>query len=244
MARYSRIRQLLSSLRWQGLSFQLFVFIVLPLAVLLMAISFGSLTLHGQAMRMLVGQRDQRAAQAAVAAISEQLNHRAAAIRGLALHAELAASTSPRYAQLLANYDFLLADFDGGLLLIAPDETALASSNAPDLWQSRPVAELLQQTSGREEATFSSAFTDSATGDLMMMVIARSPGGLAAVGAFSPATLARRSLGEGFSSTRQDFVTIVDNNSQVLYEAGTSPASEPDIAQHPGVEEALRGESG
>lgn len=149
MARPSRARRLLSSLRWQGFSFQLFVFIVLPLAVLLIAISFGSLALHGQAMRLLVGERDQRAAQAAVAAISEQLSHRAAAIRGLALHAESAHVTSTRYDEFIAGYDFLLPDFDGGLLLTTPDGTFLASPDTPDLWQARPVAELLQQTSGQ-----------------------------------------------------------------------------------------------
>lgn len=74
--------------------------------------------------------------------------------------------------------------------------------------------------------------------------MARSPGGLAAVGAFSPATLARRSLGEGLSSAGQDFIIIVDSNNQVLYKAGTPPAAEADIAQYPGVVQALRGESG
>ncbi len=78
----------------------------------------------------------------------------------------------------------------------------------------------------------------------MALVMARSPEGLIAVGAFSPASLARRSLGEEFSSSGQDFVVIVDSNNQVLYEAGRPPASEPGVAQHPGVVEALRGESG
>lgn len=240
----SRIRQLLSTLRWQGLTFQLFVFIVLPLATLLIAIPFGSLTLHGQAMRVLVGERDKRAAQAASVAIGEQLNHRAASVQSLALYAERATSASSNYAQLLTDYNFILPDFDGGLLLTAADGTFLASSNAPDRWQTWPVADLLRQITGQSEAIFSPAFIDSATGQPMVLVMAISPEGLIAIGAFSPATLAHRSLGEGLSSQGQDFIVLVDNKGQVLYEAGTPPLSESNIAQHPGVSEALRGESG
>src|SRR3989304_7521075 len=102
MAHPSKSRQRLSGLRLQGLTFQLFVFIVLPLAVLVVVIPFGSLTLHGQAMRVLVGERDERAARAAAAAITEQLSHRAAAIRGVALYATRATSSpSPSYAPIL-----------------------------------------------------------------------------------------------------------------------------------------------
>lgn len=240
----SRIRQLLSALRWQGLTFQLFVFIVLPLTVLLMAIPFGSLTLHGQAMRVLVGERDERAAQAASVAIAEQLKHRAASVQGLALYAERAISASSSSAQLLTDYEFLLADFDGGLLLSAADGTFLASTLAPNLWQARPVVEIQQQTPRPGAAVFSATFTDSTTAAPLILVMARSPNGLMAIGAFSPASLARRSLGENFSSSGQDFIVMVDNTGQVLYEAGTSPTSETDIAQHPGVQQALNGQSG
>jgi signal transduction histidine kinase len=218
------------------LTFQLFIFIVLPLAVLLMAIPLGSLTLHGQAMRMLVGERDERAARAASAAITEQLNHRAAAMRGLALYAGQA-SISPDYVQLLADYDFLLPDFDGGLLLSAADGTFLASSNAS-------VVELLRQTDGDAEAAFSPAFIDVTTGEPIVLVVAASPQGIVAIGAFSPAALASRALGEDFSSSEQGFVVIVDNRNQVLYKTGQTPVSESDLAQHPGVMEALGGESG
>ncbi len=243
MAPPSKIRQLLSGRRWQGLSLQLFVFIVLPLTLVLIAISFGSLTLHGQAMRMMVGERDQRAAQAAAATISEQLNHRAAAIQGLALYAERASAAGSGYAQLLADYEFLLPDFEGGLLLAAADGTFLAASNSPDSWQTRPVAELLRQITRSGEAIFSPSFRDSA-GEPWLLVAAGSPGDFIAAGAFSPANLARYSPGEEFSAAEQNFILLVDSQSQILYQAGLAPASEPELARHPGVQEALRGESG
>src|SRR3970040_2227742 len=94
------------SWRWRGLTLQLLLFVVLPLAALLVAIPLGSLTLHGQAMRVLVGERDQRAAQAAAAAISEQLTHRAAALQGLALYATRTTVTPAGYTQIFAGYGF------------------------------------------------------------------------------------------------------------------------------------------
>src|SRR3972149_2124227 len=75
-------------LPWRGLIWQLFVITILPLAVLTLVIAFGSLTVHQNAMRMLVGERDRRAVRTAAAALEEQLRHRQDAIRSLALLAE------------------------------------------------------------------------------------------------------------------------------------------------------------
>lgn len=247
MARPSKIRPSFSlqGIRWQGLTLQLFVFLVLPVTALLIIISFGSLTLHGHAMRMLVGERDPRAAQAAAAALTEQLNHRAAIIRTLALDLERASAASTDYRQVLTDHEFLLPDFDGGLLLMSADGTVLAASNDPNLWDDRPVAALRQQAQGQAEAQFSPAFINSETGEPMVLVLAVSPQGFVSIGAFSPSQPARRSLGEGLSAAGQEgFVALVDSHRLVLYQAGSLPASEADIAQHAGVSEALRGESG
>jgi hypothetical protein len=43
-------------LPWRGMIWQLFVITILPLAVLTLVIAFGSLTIHQNAMRMLVGE--------------------------------------------------------------------------------------------------------------------------------------------------------------------------------------------
>lgn len=233
------------SWRWRGLTLQLLLVVVLPLAALLVAIPLGSLALHEQAMRVLVGERDQRAVQAAAAAISEQLTHRAAALQGLALYAERAVAAAPDYAQVLSEYEFLLSAFDGGVLLAAGDGSVLATSNAPELWRNRPVAELLQETRQQPGTAFSRAFMEAASGEPTLLVLAQAPSGLNAVGAFSPAGLAGTLTGETASAAiGEAFVVIVDPQGLVLYEAGTPPPSEVELAQHPGVAEALRGQTG
>ncbi len=224
---------------WRGLTFQLFIFIILPLVALLVVISFGSLTLHSRAMRGLVAERDERAARAAAATFAEQLNHRAASLRGLALHA----TDKPN---ALADYEFLLPDFEGGLALFTAEGALIASSNnSLELWQARPVAELLARSAGQAETQFSNAFADSAGGELTMMVAATAPDGPTAVGVFSPNGLARRVLADTFPAGDQTRAFIVDAEGRVLYQSGIA-ASESDTLRgnHPGVAEALRGESG
>ena len=228
---------------------QLFLFIVLPLTALLVAIPLGSLTLHARAMRDLVGERDSRAARAAADSITEQLNHRAAAIRGLALR--VAAPTSPDL--ILADYDFLLPDFEGGLALFAADGTLLAASNAPEAWRDRPIAELLTHVAGQAEPQFSAAFKDPASGNVAILVASAQQGGPSAtlragpvaVGAFFPASLGRRALAGIVRSASSDQINawIVDDQNHLLYQTGT-PRPETDLTQHAGVADALRGESG
>ena len=238
MPRAPRIQPQPPSLRWRGLTLQLFLFIVLPLTALLVVIAFGSLTLHARAMRSLVGERDERAARSAADALTEQLHHLAIAIRGLGLHAAEAAS--PEHA--LANHDFLLRDFEGGLALFASDGTLLAASNSPEAWRNRPVAELLTRAAGQTEPQFSPAFSDSASGQWAILVADVEHNPIAA-GVFFPGSLGRRSLGGMVASGEQISAWIVDRRNQLLYQTGV-PRAESDLTQHPGVGNALRGETG
>src|SRR5512136_2011697 len=110
------------SLRWRGLPLQLFGITVLPLTVLLLVITFGGLALHQNSMRVLVGERDERATRLAANVFSEQLDRRSTAVRNLALRA--ADGIAP--AAILNTSDFLLPDFDGGLAFFSPDGVQLA----------------------------------------------------------------------------------------------------------------------
>lgn len=231
-------------LRWRGLTLQLFLFVILPLSVLLIVIPLGSLALHGNAMRELVSERDERAVRAASATIAEQLNHRTIAIRGLALHAT---SLDPDdYAHAVADYAFLLSDFEGGLALFTPDGTWLAASNSSSVWEARPVTDPLRVTSltRQTEAQFSTAFADTGSDEVMLLMAVAAPdASVIAVGAFSPASLVSRALGEVSPMEGLPFALVVDADGQVLYQSG-QPPTEGQPAQHPGVAEALRGESG
>ncbi len=230
--------------RWRSFPLQLFVFIVLPLTILLLIVAFGGLSLHQQAMRSMVGERDQRATRAAAAAISEQLNYRMAAVRNLMLRATKA--ETPKHA--LNDVSFMLSYFDGGLAIFDQDGALLASTNAASIWEARAAYERLSANNQTwdltNEAPFLPLFTDPASNTDLLLVVAAQPGGLTAVGAFSSAQLVHEALADIFSPDDQAVAFVIDGNGRVLYQIGNLPLSENDISQHPGVTSALRGESG
>jgi len=233
-----------SSTRWRGLPLRVLLFIVLPLAALTTLVPLGSLTLHAQAMRSLVADRDQRAAAGAAVALSAELDHLGDAVRGVAL----TASASQTPAALLSNYNFLLADFEGGVALYSPIGQLFSSSGAPTVWQGRPVADLLARASAGGAAVFSPAFQDPSTGQYAVLVAAAGPAdgsgpSLRAVAAFYPASLAQRALSGQVTSSGALSAWVVDAQGQLLYQSG-QPQPEGDLRQHAGVAQALGGESG
>jgi signal transduction histidine kinase len=230
--------------RWRGFPLQLFAFIILPLTVLLVGIAFGSLALHQRAMRTLVGDRDERATRAAATAITEQLNHRAAVVHSLALQA--AATGDPEHT--LADATSFLPDFDGGLAFFNADGALLTATNDLDVWEGRQVALRLAEANPTynlgNEVQFVSTFTDANNDEEIMLVATTMPDGFMIVGAFSPADMARRVLADIFSASDKAAAFLVDSEGRILYQLGAEPHSNMEMVQYPGVEEALRGESG
>jgi signal transduction histidine kinase len=218
---------------------QLFLFVVLPVTAVLVAVAVGSLTLHARAMRQLVGERDSRAARAAADSIAEQLNHREAAIRSIALHAAASASLD----EVLPEYEYLLPDFEGGLALYSADGALLAASNPVEFWRGRPTSELSARVASQGEPPFSAAFHEPGTDGYVQLVAAAAPDGPVAVGAFMPATLGQRALAGIVAEGDQISAWIVDQQHQLLYQVG-SPQAESDLTQHVGVASALQNASG
>ena len=233
-------------LPWRGLIWQLFVITILPLAILTVVIAFGSLTVHQKAMRMLVGERDERAVRTAAAALEEQLKHRQDAIRSLSLLAE---NASPgELPKILTTSEYLLDDFDAGLAVFSPDGSLESNTGDQHFWESladqiRPVIrDLLEQNN--PAVLISSAYINPGNNEKMVLVLAASPErDWIAAGASSAADLVRHTLTSSFASGSEASAVVVDANMDVLYRGGSfSYTGGP--AAHPGVAEALRGESG
>jgi signal transduction histidine kinase len=222
--------------RWPGLPLQLFFTILLPLAFLLLVVAFGGAVLHQQAMRTLVGERDERAARAAAAAIGEQLNHRALVVRGLALRAASAAEPE----QALADIAPFAPDFEGGLALFTVGGSILAASGPAD-WEAlaAEVAAIVVE----DEASFSPILHQPGHDDTMVLVVATVEEYTAA-GAFFPTPLIRRSLNPAFTAGDAAAAFVVAEDGTVLYQLGTALEAHEDARAHPGAASALRGESG
>ncbi|MCJ7658213.1 MAG: histidine kinase [Anaerolineales bacterium] len=244
MARRSSSSIPLPGLRWRGLNLQLFVLIILPLTGILLLITLGSLTLHQRAMRSLVGERDERAARTAAVALSEQLNHRAAAVRGLALRA----SDDIPLDEILTSSKFLNPDFDLGMAFYSPQGELLASSGDTSLWEKLPdeFYDLLTNslTQPDSQAIFSSPIhLPSHDEHLVFVAAATDTESPIAVGAFLPANLAQHTLAGAFSPGEQSAAFLVGPDNKMLYQIGDFAPTE-NRNDHPGIVEALRGESG
>ena len=232
--------------QWRGLIWQMLLITILPLAALTLIIAFSSLSIHQHAMRDLVGERDERAVRTAAAALEEQLSHRQDAMRSLALLAELASPDDLAQGWVASNY--LLDDYDGGLALFDANGRLQMHNGDMQLWnsladQAKPrITDLLNGAA--PTGIISSAFTNPESGEPMVLVLAASPErNWIAAGASSTAELVRHTLTSSFAAGTDASAVVVDANSAILYQSGEfSDSSDP--AAHPGVAEALSGESG
>jgi signal transduction histidine kinase len=222
----------------RGLLSQALAFLIVPLVVLLVAIPLGSLALHGQAMRELVGERDARAARSSASALGEQLARRARLVQALAAGVH----TGDAPADVLARFAFLTDDFTDGVAFVTRDGVLLAG---PAVFGAPEMLVRLQELAARAVSgpAFSPVFRDEQTGEFHMLVAAPAEGNVLAMGAFSPETLAQQTLAGAFVPGDQATAYIVDDQRQVLYHSGTLTLA-AGIAEHPGIAEALAGQSG
>lgn len=229
---------------WRGVSVQLFFLTILPLSLLLLGIAVGSLILHQQAMRTLVGNRDERAAKAASSAITEQLDHRLTAVRSLARQAN--GNNSAKH--VLTDAAYFLPVFDGGLALFTPDgKNLLVASGDFDFWQSISVSQKIKMftsaPTSESDPRLVTTLIHPQTQNPITLVISATENGPIAVGAFSPVGLAERAL-QALFSEGEAAAFILDGDGRILYQTGNLLWPVTDLATHPGVTEALNGQSG
>ena len=222
----------------RGLTLQLLLFAVLPLTLLLVVIAYGSLVLHSEAMRTLVAEREARAGHAAADAIAGQLRQRGLSIAGLAA---LASLTGDPQAALAAS-GYLDSEFEGGLAITSNEGKLLASSTAAAWWAEQGLAGLLDRSraSGSPEFAPARPLSDEEP-PLALVAIANS--GMAAVGAFRPASLAGSVLDDAFPPASRTQAWVIDSGLRTLYRS--NPAiPELNVAGHAGLAAALKGEGG
>jgi len=226
---------------WQGSTLQLLGVIILPLALLVLIFALGSTWLHQRAMREIVGERDELAVKAAAGALSTEIHHRIAAMRGLALRA---VDSDDINQETLTSYDFLAPDFDLGLAVFTSNGELIASSSDAKLnWKTlilQPDFEDFIYKSTDTGAIMEWSF-DRTPG---ILVGAASPNGdVIAVGGISAETLASFIVANVLPEEREARIFIVNKEHVVIFQKGSDGYGiEP--ATHPGVNEALQGASG
>lgn len=230
---------------WSGLLVQLFFFVVLPMAIVLLAISFISQALHEQEMRSMVGERDERAIQAAAKAIDAAIRERIETVRLISLQAESIGEQN--LEAVFQQTDFLREQFDDGLAVIPRKGNAIELLKGDGSLQA--LAEELRVPSrtlfeGELPYFLSDAFTSSISGNRMLIVLYPSPGReYLAAGAIGINLLTQQSLEGLLFAEQSTTVFLVDRAGQVVNSAGHD-RHEGNLLTRPGVDEALRGLSG
>ena len=226
---------------WQGSTLQLLGVIILPLALLVLVFALGSTWLHQRAMREMVGERDELAVKAAAGALSTEIHHRIAAMRGLVLRA---VDSDDIDQEMLASYGFLAPDFDLGLAIFSIEDGLIVEETDSKLnWEG--LASQSDFMDFIQRSTETGELTEWTFDNLpVILVSASSPDReLVAVGGISAETLAGHIVTNVLPGEREARVFIVNKEHQVVYQSGSS-GNGVDAATHPGVNEALKGSSG
>jgi signal transduction histidine kinase len=221
---------------------QLFGIILLPLTLILVAITFGSLTIHQRAMRTLVGERDERAVRIAGSALSAQVENRVNELSSIKLM--LSANSSQLVSTTLSSIGYLMPEFDAGVAVFDPRGNFLSVKGDEQLWKTWMVDSSSWQVVYPDLAAQTGkllVYRYPANGALLGLISADLDGKYLLVGAFSITILAEATLADIMPPGGQLSILLVGADHQILYKVGHLTDQSAD---HPGVAEALQGQSG
>ncbi|GER78829.1 MAG: hypothetical protein HZC39_13150 [Chloroflexi bacterium] len=203
-------------------------------------------------MRDLVGERDERAVQSAAAALESELHHRLAAISSMVAYA--GATRDLTIGKILTASTDLTSDFDGGVAFLDLDGRLIANTSHDGLWdwvaqnpRNLRIASPLDASTALStslDPVFSNPFMDPNSNHTFVIISIYSPSlDAIAAGAFSPEALAAQTLSASYPADSEVMIYLVDSSRRVLFFSG-APEAQSLSADHPGVAEALHGESG
>jgi len=227
---------------WRGSTIQSIAVIVLPLTLLLVVVSLGSFQIHQNAMRALVGSRDERSVQTAASTLESEINHRLYAVRTLAILDSSNPQVNP--SSVLSISSDLMKDFDYGTAFFGADGTLLAVSSQQAFWQSLlGTPELTPALHPATNVYISGVVTDPLDKQPVVLVSAQTSDDRVAIGAFSPKTMIQGALQNIFPPGGQTAIYVIAPDGQILYHSGPMTLEDKPL-QHPGVSQAFQGQSG
>jgi len=231
---------------WRGFTLQLILITILPLTILLLVVAFGSQTLHHEAMRSLVGDRDLRTVRAASFSIEREVTYLTSTIQLIAR--ELGDQTD--FSSLHLTPDEIASVFEGGIALYSKDGSLIHASTTKMDWRAIPVLipDLFNVSAlSGSEPIYSALTTPPGTTQPYIFLSTPTEQGRVLLGAFSPQALIEKAVSDLASSGQITILVIspakTTGSYDVLYRAGPVKMDEH-VQSHPGISEALNGESG
>ncbi len=146
----------------------------------------------------------------------------------------------------------LASDFDGGVAFLNSDGDLFAKTDPPSGtsqdrlwgWIAQNTKNLHLASSSDLGPVISNPFFDPNSKCIFVIISAYSPSlGVIVAGAFSPESLATQTLSASYPAGSLVTIYLLDSSRQLLFVSG-APETQSLPPDHPGVSEALRGESG
>ena len=224
----------------------MFLIIVLPLTVLLLVFAFGSQTLHHEAMRSLVGDRDLRTVRATSSSLGREISHLVSTIQIISRSLD----GKSDFSSLILSPEEISSTFDGGIALFSTDGHLVRSSTNLMDWQTIPAQIPDTFNTAPENYTkpiFSTLISPAGNSHSYIFIGVLTDQKEVLVGAFSPDLLIKNAVGDLISSGQTTVLVVspakTPGNYDVLYRGGPFKMDE-NTPTHPGIREALNGESG
>jgi signal transduction histidine kinase len=226
----------------RGVTAQLLILTILPLTFILGVISFGSISMHQQAMRRLVSERDIRAVVAAAGSIGSMLQHKTDVLGLIAEGALREQRLAPRSGNVTDTLEIdaeMEAEFPEGVAIFNANGALISSSASAAQWvKSFPLITAqssVSDTLGSQVSVWNGKLT-LRTQDRSQTITAI---GLLPISALEFNALINPT--NDTATTINAFLFSADGRAL----ASTQPERvNSDIHDHPGVVEAVRGERG
>ncbi|MAT41360.1 MAG: hypothetical protein CL609_03390 [Anaerolineaceae bacterium] len=231
---------------WRGFTLQLFVITIIPLAALLLIVAFGSQSLHREAMRNLVGDRDLRTARAAASSIEQEIDQSINTMDLLSRSLDIQSD----FSSFIFKPEEINSIFDGGLALFSRDGQFIKSSSTRIDWQKIPPQILKSFNSLKKEITPSVVLGQpviSKNSEAYLLIVTITDNHEILVGAFSANRLIKNAIGDLVQMSQTTTVVIspgeMDEKYEILFQTGTLSLGKEGVF-HPGIRDSLNGESG
>jgi signal transduction histidine kinase len=219
--------------RLRGLRVQLLLWIILPLALVLVVLSLFSISRHRDAMTQLVEDRNRGLALGEANRLAREIESRSAALTQ-------AASTEPAtVSDLPAD---LFARFPSGIALMGADGRVLDASGIGHAWTTTQEARVLAARSAAVSgAQFESHFSDVTQPHLLVGAQVRE--GVALLGAVPAAGLGLTESGGLIQTETNGAALVLDGTGRTLFATGDSGLRIDGIADLPPAEAGAPGAS-
>jgi two-component system sensor histidine kinase UhpB len=211
---------------WRGVTLQLFLVAVLPLTILVLIITFGSLKLHYEAMRSLVTDRNLLAVQSAAVSLSKEIEHLGSTLEIVSKNVENGGELGIVLNRIQENLDI----FDGGVAAIdGKDQSVIFIGNSAikKLAASQSWPDILNAIELRNPGSVNYYANQTIDGRPYTPVFISGSTGASLIGLFSPEKL----LSEGLSiiSHKENVkMLVLDQDNMVLYRSGKEiPGEDP-----------------